>query len=404
MIKKIIFLCLSCSIVLSSCDNIDPQTKSILDKMAKKATASPALIKATAGNVIVTVSPTTSASPVASPSSSPLTDAKEIEKVTILPLPLSINIGDTINLKAEVKYKDNTTSSDVIWNVDKKDLASISETGELKIIADGTVVITATAKDNPEKSVSIFARAGLQSSASPTVSVASASPSAQTQFGMIITTITPKDGNISIDIYKNFQYINQGWPYNLSVGQTASEVLTETPYETLTSEPKYATDKPLYGFFKLGNGTDNKITYVVDTSKWVVYLDKNNNNDLTDDGAYYSNQGTGKFAALISMDIDIAHVTGQTFKQPYQLWFWLNDQNKPYFYSRCHYMGRISINNATYNAVAFEKEKHDGLYKESGIYIDLNNDAQMDETNEFFADGSSLTIGGASYKIELLYP
>lgn len=59
--------------------------------------------------------------------------------------------------------------------------------------------------------------------------------------------------------------------------------------ETLSAEPKYRSKIPLYILAKFGDGEDNKYTIVLDESKGtgrgydVLYPDRNNNEDLTDD-------------------------------------------------------------------------------------------------------------------------
>lgn len=62
------------------------------------------------------------------------------------------------------------------------------------------------------------------------------------------------------------------------------------PSEILLMEPDYASDKPLYMTLTLGNAKDRIITSVLDESAGTgggydtIYVDANNNGDLTDDG------------------------------------------------------------------------------------------------------------------------
>jgi len=62
------------------------------------------------------------------------------------------------------------------------------------------------------------------------------------------------------------------------------------PREQLAAEPVYFSKRPLYGEIQLGDSEDKRYTLVVDESKGTrsgydtLYIDANNNEDLTDDG------------------------------------------------------------------------------------------------------------------------
>ena len=63
----------------------------------------------------------------------------------------------------------------------------------------------------------------------------------------------------------------------------------ERPRELLSKEPEYKSARPLYSAVELGDAKDRFITLVVDESKGsgsgydTLYVDANNNGDLTDD-------------------------------------------------------------------------------------------------------------------------
>lgn len=218
------------------------------------------------------------------------------------------------------------------------------------------------------------------------------------------------DNRIVVDIYKDFYYEDKGWPFGMSVGQTRAAGLSPDPYEYLTREPSYRSSRVLYGYIALGNSDNNHFNFALDgmgTSEWSLYLDKNNNKDLTDDGAPYMNEGTGKFAALISLEFEVINSKRQTILQPYKLWFWINEnkqgQKSPYFYARCHYAGQLTIDGVTHDAIAFEEKNHDGLFKESGLCIDMNDDKQCDKSEQF-NDGDTVKTENSRYRLKLDYP
>lgn len=214
------------------------------------------------------------------------------------------------------------------------------------------------------------------------------------------------NGLISVNIYRDFKYIPNGWPMGMSVGQTDAAGLTTVPFEVFKHEPAYTSAKPLYGYLRLGNSNDQMVSFVVDKierPQWEVYVDKNNNEDLTDDGPAIKNQGTLKMAATVTLEADIVMPDNESRKTPYQLWFFINESG-PHFYATCHYAGKIHVGKGVYDAVTFEEFHHDGLFKESGICIDLDRDTKCSREHEVFKDGGTITISGTKYTFRLDYP
>lgn len=219
---------------------------------------------------------------------------------------------------------------------------------------------------------------------------------------------------IDVNIDRDFEYIDVGWPMGLSVSQTNTETLRSTPYETLVVPPHFTPNtynSTLYGYLTLGNSNDNRFSFAVNI-RWAdeniydyyFYVDLNNNEDLTDDGEPFSNEGTGRLAALVSLDVDIVTIPGITITRPYRLWMWLDDTNNVRFYARCHYRGELTIGEESYTAVAFEYRNHDTLYRENGLYIDLNHDGELNRDTENFMNQETLTINGQEYELVLNYP
>ncbi|MCP4397869.1 MAG: hypothetical protein GY801_11310 [bacterium] len=80
------------------------------------------------------------------------------------------------------------------------------------------------------------------------------------------------------------------------------------------------------------------------------------------------------------------------------------DKASARFYARCHYAGIIEIQDTQDEAIAFERFNHKGLFRESGLWIDLNQNKELDEENEHFQDGDLLHIEDEQYQLELRYP
>lgn len=220
------------------------------------------------------------------------------------------------------------------------------------------------------------------------------------------TDPAPAGPELQVNIYKDFQYVNQGWPLGLPVGQTRLPALTNRPQETLKAEPRYQDPQPLYGYFALSNAPDWRYSFVIDRTIWALYVDKNNNEDLTDDGPPAFNQGTGNLATALSLQLELIAPDGSAINQPYDLWFWYNEKEQgAYFYPRFYYSGNLKIGGEIYSAYAYQQFHHIGISRESGIWIDLNRDKKLDQMEHFY-DGSLIQPPGSAraVRLKLSYP
>jgi hypothetical protein len=214
---------------------------------------------------------------------------------------------------------------------------------------------------------------------------------------------------IAINIDKDFEYVSNGWPLGLPVGQTNLSALSRVPPETLLKEPPYKSTLPLYGSLFLGNTERNRFVFALDEAepgKFVLYFDRNRNLDLADDGYPLHNEGTGKFAAIVDIEVPIKLDTGSEIKRNYRIWLWVNDINGkfyPRYYARCHYRKQIKIGDTEYTAIVFEFNNHYALYVDSGVWIDLNHDGKLSESEHFY-DNSVINIKGKEYKIKIDRP
>ena len=167
-----------------------------------------------------------------------------------------------------------------------------------------------------------------------------------------------------------------------------------------------------YGTIPLGNTDDIGVDYaLVDADgDWSLFLDSNNNEDFSDDGPAKGNEGSGPLLATsASIDATVVRDDGSRAVRPYALWIWFPEASEgrpgtPRFYARHHYRGRVSIGTETFNATVFEHADHDGLYRESGVCLDLNRDAICQEDLELFRDGQVVTAVGAEVSLRLGYP
>ena len=228
--------------------------------------------------------------------------------------------------------------------------------------------------------------------------------------------VRPAGDGLRVDIYRDFKYQDSGWPMHLSVSQTEARGPDVRPFETLVAEPHYASGAVLYGYLLLGNGPDPRYTWVIDERDrptWVVWFDRNNNEDLTDDGPPLPNQGTGTLAVDLGLTVEIVRRPGEVLRQPYHLWFWVNENPKDSeyqrplsarFYARCHYAGRVELAGRVHAAVAYEESRHDALFADAGLWIDLDDDGRLNRSGEHFLDGEKVRAGGHAWTLSLDYP
>jgi len=226
--------------------------------------------------------------------------------------------------------------------------------------------------------------------------------SSQPQVSNIITpTQKPRadlpgatESTLTLNIYRDFEYVPDGWPLGLGVGQTDAPSTTLEPPEPLSKEPKYTSSNVRYGYLPLGNSEDNKYTFAMEEFQekncWTGYFDRNNNEDLTDDGP------SVVISFNVDFDVDIILASGETIKCPYRIWQWGNsDYGQPNlrFYSVCHRRAPVNLNGKIVTAIAFEQYNHDALYNNDGIWLDLNQNDKLEET-EHFKNGDSITVDG----------
>lgn len=198
-----------------------------------------------------------------------------------------------------------------------------------------------------------------------------------------------------VDISKELTYTGDDLPSNLSWGQTSFATDSQAA-EKLQNEPPAAGPK-LYGYFRLGNSADPIYSFLIQDHKF--YLDRNNNEDLSDDGAP-SPDGSGS----VALEVDLIDSDGQHRKSPYQIWYFFNAHMNGYrFYARCFYAGELSLNGLTIKALAFESQNHNGMWRDDGLWLDLNRNGGFDK-DEHFAHHDRVPIGAGIFDLHLKHP
>lgn len=211
-------------------------------------------------------------------------------------------------------------------------------------------------------------------------------------------------GTLDLNIDRDFQYGSGEFPMGLSAGQSDAPPCSTRPVETLSKEPAYHSANVFYGYLQFGNTEDNKFTFAIDDfgePTWMGYFDRNNNEDLTDDGP------PAVISSMVEFDVSIVLASGETVHRPYKIWQWGNSESRQpglRFYSTCYHRAEVDLNGTRVTAIAFERFKQDALYKDDGIWLDLNGDYKMDEKTECFETGGTFTVNDQAYQVNLDYP
>lgn len=229
--------------------------------------------------------------------------------------------------------------------------------------------------------------------------------------------ITPADGVLTVDLRQDLRYEATGFPMGRAVGQTSLPGLVDTapaglglPDDLYGAEGDERADVR-FSYFLLGNGLDPQIDLALirGPERTALVVDRDNDNDLADEGPRQYNEGSGPLlAAQISVEVELVDAAGGAWTVPYNLWVWFDEAGDGSiggrFYARNHYRGRLVVAGRSYDVTAFEDRGHDALYRESGVCIDLNGDAECQEDEELFYDGDVVPFPGEPTRLVLDYP
>jgi len=181
--------------------------------------------------------------------------------------------------------------------------------------------------------------------------------------------------------------------------------LYDEPDHLFKQLPRFQGQKQQYGRLELANGQHYRFVLDMANSGYLLYLDKNLNGNLRDDGAPIKNQGTGLFAATISLPL--SEVTGmREFYGDYKLWVFTNKtairQHRLKYYPKTHLSGVIKLAGRSYQAYLTDNQMIDGDYCNDGIYVDIDDDGKIVRSSEYFPSGAPIRINDQHYPIKLI--
>jgi hypothetical protein len=182
-----------------------------------------------------------------------------------------------------------------------------------------------------------------------------------------------------------------------------STPLSPTPPAGIRQEPVYRGSRQRYGTLRLGTRENNLYHFVFDFVSGpqpIVYVDMNQNGDLTDDGQPLTNQGSGIFATTIALPFRRL-VKEVAFPGDYAVWFFTNDslwqRSAVAHYSRTQLKGAVHIAGKTYVAYIADTGDNDADLTNDGLSVDLNGDGNIDRQQEYFPPDQVAHIHGQNY-------
>jgi len=187
----------------------------------------------------------------------------------------------------------------------------------------------------------------------------------------------------------------------------------EKPPVKLVKEPEYNSKKPRYGRVTVGNAKEKKdIVVAIDEAEGEaprVYIDSNNNRDLTDDGdAQWTRLRDGVYQKTVAIRATFEEGgEAREVELPYGVYRFSDEERKKrgvFYYRKYGRTGTLEIAGKQYR-VALSTLDNQGIYSDREkilLAIDLNRDDNLDlsmGSAEMFKGAEPFNIDGESYRI-----
>jgi hypothetical protein len=177
----------------------------------------------------------------------------------------------------------------------------------------------------------------------------------------------------------------------------------------IVQEPAYQGQQQKYGALTLGTRENNVYYFALDLLPGrtpLLYVDRNQNGNLADDGEPLTNQGSGFFATTLRLPLSRLVPHGR-LAGTYDAWVFTNQalwqQGLITYYSRTQLKGRVSIAGQTYTAYIADGLNNDADFTNDAIHIDLDGNGAIDPQTESFLPGSIARIHNQPYLFEVTW-
>ena len=156
-----------------------------------------------------------------------------------------------------------------------------------------------------------------------------------------------------------------------------------------------------YALLKLSRFGLTQLVLVTQGEKSTLYVDKNHNLDLTDDGPPLV-ADTEAFAVTLVLPFYAA--TGiMGLDGEYKLWIYRpGTSGSLRYYPLTQLVGQITLDGRTFDALIMEGERTDANFLNDGILVDWNRDGEFDPQREQVEHGQVASRENARYSITLV--
>lgn len=163
------------------------------------------------------------------------------------------------------------------------------------------------------------------------------------------------------------------------------------------------TGRAAFGALPLHGGREYALMLVSEGGGHRLYVDRNRNRDLTDDGPPLESEGAGGFGT--SLRLPLPEVTGRPLEGSYDLWvnFDARRADRLQVYCRTQLSGEVVLGGRPYPALVADNLVLDGDYTNDGIAIDLDGDKRFKGPREIIAPGQTLELSGTAYRFDLAW-
>ena len=156
-----------------------------------------------------------------------------------------------------------------------------------------------------------------------------------------------------------------------------------------------------YALLKLSRFGLTQLVLVTQGEKSALYIDKNHNLDLSDDGPPLV-ADTDAFA--VTLELPFYEATGiMGLDGEYRLWIYRPGRSGSLrYYPLTQLVGQVTLDGRTYDALVVEGERTDANFLNDGIFVDWNGDGEFDPDSEQVPPDRVMSRDNARYSITLV--
>lgn len=188
------------------------------------------------------------------------------------------------------------------------------------------------------------------------------------------------------------------------------EAITQLTHEQpsyISRTPHFSGNEVLFGYLSLGTGENRIFPLALEVSpdgSTLLYLDQNQNGDLTDDPEPVPGRNPEFFAGEIAIPTERLSDKA-LFPGDFHIWVFTNStlwkRRQLRHYSRTQLKGSIKMGDASYEAYLADTGANDANLANDGICIDLDGNRTI-ASNECFKEGVTISIGAEQYAFRIL--